>query len=219
VDVAHARPDGRESQRRVDHGQPAADQQDAGDVLVGAGAEAPGIVDAEHRVGDGRQLRQRRRRRIAEREHHLVGVLRAAIVEPQFPACIGSAPQLQDAGAMVLRDPVGRRAGAGFLESCAQVFAVQLARQIVRGAGGHPLRAGEVEEVRRVRGVQRHLPRGDVQWIGIVTRRVGHAGAELGTRLVDHDAQRRARGLAQQVNGHADAAEAAADDGDDTRRA
>jgi hypothetical protein len=124
--MTQARPDGRQPQRGVDHRESAAKQQDAADFLVRQGTEAPGIANVAIGACDAGQFAWRGGRRIAEREHHLVGAQRGAVVEPQVEAAPAAAPQLQDAGAMVNAMYAGR--GARRFEAVPQVLAEYLPR-------------------------------------------------------------------------------------------
>ena len=126
VDAAYSRPDRREPQRGVDHGESAAHEQDAFDVLMRRCAEIPGATHITTRACDARKLGQAGGRRIAERQDNLVRVQRAAIVEPHVPAAVASARELERLRAQVREPRVRGRRNLRFGEARPQILAIHL---------------------------------------------------------------------------------------------
>src|SRR4051794_33826978 len=99
-----------------------------------------------------------------------------------MPTAASSALQLHCTRATVVELHVwcGR---TRFAEPCTQIVAVHLSWQVITQRRLDASSPCKIQEVVRLVSIERHLADGDVERIGIITRRIGNAGSELFARI------------------------------------
>ena len=139
------------------------------------------------RCASAARVRQACRRRIADRQHHVVGrsALPSSSHRNQRPSSRRNCTHGRD-GARTRQSAALPRA----LRRSARVDS----RHTPAAAGSRPAThecpgSQVVEEIAGPVAIERHLPRGDVERIRVVARRVGDARADLRARIDEHDAQ------------------------------